>query len=165
MNSSQSFLRRYIMYSSAMARAGSSTSPVSGNDVQNNQNGVQNNQNGVQNNQNGVQNNRYTIYESKTYTYTYHKYIHTCLLLIMMLWHRKATFLIERRQVVFLCWMQDSNPGNLRQKSPADWIPNHKPTGISRINMYVRTYVRPCMHAGIHASIHPIEIDVSMGII
>ena len=33
------------------------------------------------------------------------------LLLISMLWHRQAIFQIERRQVVFLCWMQDLNPG------------------------------------------------------
>ena len=36
---------------------------------------------------------------------------YTCLLLISMLWHRQAIFeSIERRQVVFLCWMQDANP-------------------------------------------------------
>ena len=34
----------------------------------------------------------------------------TCLLLLIsMLWHRQA-IRIERRQVVFLCWQQDSNP-------------------------------------------------------
>ena len=35
------------------------------------------------------------------------------LLFISMLWHRQAIFRIERRQVVFLCRMQDSNPGGL----------------------------------------------------
>ena len=35
------------------------------------------------------------------------------LLLISMLWHRLTIFRIERRQVVFLCWMQDSNPEGL----------------------------------------------------
>ena len=38
---------------------------------------------------------------------------YTYLLLISMLWHRQAIFRIERRQVVFLCWMQDSNPEGL----------------------------------------------------
>ena len=36
------------------------------------------------------------------------------LLLISMLWHRQAIFEFERRQVVFLCWRQDSNPEGLR---------------------------------------------------
>ena len=38
---------------------------------------------------------------------------YTCLLLLIsMLWHRQANIQIERRQVVFLCWMQDLNPGS-----------------------------------------------------
>ena len=38
-------------------------------------------------------------------------YIYTCLLLLIsMLWHRQIEIQIERRQVVFLCWMQDLNP-------------------------------------------------------
>ena len=39
--------------------------------------------------------------------------IYTCLLLISMLSHRQAIFRIKRRQVVFLCWMQDLNPEGL----------------------------------------------------
>ena len=34
-------------------------------------------------------------------------------LLILMLWHRQAIFLIERRQVVLLCWMQVLRLGSL----------------------------------------------------
>ena len=49
------------------------------------------------------------------------------LLLISMLWHRHAMF--ERRQVVFLCWMQDSNlevsrhlfSSRLNAHSQTDW--------------------------------------------
>ena len=40
---------------------------------------------------------------------------------------------IERRQVVFLCWMQDLNPGTPDTKSPADWMLTDKPTELSRI--------------------------------
>ena len=35
------------------------------------------------------------------------------LLLISMLWHRQAIFESRERQLVFLCWEQDSNPGGL----------------------------------------------------
>ena len=42
---------------------------------------------------------------------------------------------IERRQVVFLCWEQDSNPSVSDTKSPADWMPNDKPTELSRIKL------------------------------
>ena len=33
----------------------------------------------------------------------------------------------ERRQVNFLWWGQDSNPGICETLSPADWMPGHKP--------------------------------------
>ena len=46
-----------------------------------------------------------------------------------------SDFRIERRQVVFLCWMQDSNLIlEVRDaKSPVDWMPTDKPTELSRI--------------------------------
>ena len=48
---------------------------------------------------------------------------------------------IERRQVVFLCWEQDSNPsGSPDTKSPADWMPADKPTELSRIKL--KTWTR-----------------------
>ena len=40
-------------------------------------------------------------------------YIYIYMLLISMFWHRQAIFRIERRQVAYLCWMQDSNPEGL----------------------------------------------------
>ena len=39
---------------------------------------------------------------------------------------------IERRQVMFLCWMQDLNPGPQTPKL-ADWMLTDKPTELSRI--------------------------------
>ena len=48
---------------------------------------------------------------------------------------------IERRQVVFLCWRQDSNPIRVSDtKSPADWMPADKPTELSRIKL--KTWTR-----------------------
>ena len=47
---------------------------------------------------------------------------------------------IERRPVVFLCWMQDLNPGSQTPKPPADWIPADKPTELSRIKL--KTWTR-----------------------
>ena len=44
---------------------------------------------------------------------------------------------IERRQVVFLCWMQDSNLEVSDTYSPADWMPTHKPTELSRIKAVI----------------------------
>ena len=45
---------------------------------------------------------------------------------------------IERRQVVFLCWMQDSNPWSQTPKSPADcWMPADEPTELSRIKLKI----------------------------
>ena len=40
---------------------------------------------------------------------------------------------IERRQVVFLCWIQDSNLEVSDTYSPADWMPSHKPSELLRI--------------------------------
>ena len=47
---------------------------------------------------------------------------------------------IERRQVVFLCWRQDSNPEGSDTYSPADWMPADKPTELSRIKL--KTWTR-----------------------
>ena len=49
---------------------------------------------------------------TQTHTHTHiYIYTHICfLLLISMLWHRQAIFESKGDQVVFLCWMQDSNP-------------------------------------------------------
>ena len=55
-------------------------------------------------------------------------YIHTCLLLLLLL-SQASDFRIERRQVVFLCWMQDSKLGSprhqivsrLKAHSQTDW--------------------------------------------
>ena len=49
-------------------------------------------------------------------------------------------FRIERRQVVFLCWMQDSNRMVSGTESPADWMPADKPTELSRIKL--KTWTR-----------------------
>ena len=60
---------------------------------------------------------------------------------------------IERRQVVYLCWEQDSNLGSLRHqiasrlnaRSQTDWaIEIH-------IYTYIHTYMHVCMHTYIHA--------------
>ena len=45
-----------------------------------------------------------------------------------------SDFRIERRQVVFLCWKNDSNPES-HTYSPADWMPADKPTELSRIKL------------------------------
>ena len=44
-----------------------------------------------------------------------HKLLQYLLLLILMLWHRQATFGIERRQVISFCWIQDTHPGSQTQ--------------------------------------------------
>ena len=47
-----------------------------------------------------------------------------------------SDFGIERRQVVFPCWMQDSKLGShIHTNLPADWIPTHKATELSRIKL------------------------------
>ena len=73
---------------------------------------------------------------------------------------------IERRQVVFLCWKQDSNPEGIRHLFLlADWMPADKPTELSRIKLknftyihiYIHTwytYIHTCMHACMHACIY-----------
>ena len=45
-----------------------------------------------------------------------------------------SDFRIKRRQLVFLCWMQDSNPDSETQFS-ADWMPADKPTELLRIKL------------------------------
>ena len=68
------------------------------------------------------------------YTHT-HIYIYICLLLISMLWHRQAIFeskgdkLSSSAESRIRTWKsQDTN-------SPADWMPTHKPTELSRIKL------------------------------
>ena len=68
-----------------------------------------------------------------------HTPIQTCLLILnLMLWYRQAIFQFERRQVVFLCWMQDSNIEIWDTKLPAKWMPTHKLTELSRIKQKLK---------------------------
>ena len=70
-------------------------------------------------------------------------YIHACMHAYMyMVFNFNAmaqanNIRIGRRQVVFLCWMQDSVFGT---ESPADWMPADKPTELSRIKL--KTWTR-----------------------
>ena len=72
-----------------------------------------------------------------------HKCIHACMHAYMyMVFNFNAmaqanNIRIGRRQVVFLCWMQDSVFGT---ESPADWMPADKPTELSRIKL--KTWTR-----------------------
>ena len=79
-------------------------------------------------------------YSMKTLWYgtNMHTYIHTCLLLLIS----TSDFRIERRQVVFLCWMQDSNQGlwnrissRLNARWQTDWAiedPAEKLNSVAR---------------------------------
>ena len=65
-----------------------------------------------------------------------HIYIHTCLLLLIsMLWHRQAIFESKGDK------LSSSAEGRIRTwksqgtYSPADWMPTHKPTELSRIKL------------------------------
>ena len=49
----------------------------------------------------------------------------------------------ERRQVAFLCWMQDSNPKVSDTYSPANWMPADKSTELSRIKQNLISTARP----------------------
>ena len=53
-----------------------------------------------------------------------------------------SDFRIEWRQVVFLCWMQDSKREGLRHQTLANWMFTHKPTGLSRIK---QKFNSPCL--------------------
>ena len=79
-----------------------------------------------------------------TYIHTYiiHTYIHTYIFVVVNFdaLAQASDFRIERRQVVFLCWEQDSNPGVSETQSPADWMPADKPTELSRIKL--KTWTR-----------------------
>ena len=44
-----------------------------------------------------------------------------------------SDFRIESRQVAFLWWDRDSNPGVCETRSAADWMPTHQPTELSKI--------------------------------
>ena len=77
-----------------------------------------------------------------------HIYIHTCMHAYMFVvnFHALAQasdFRIERRQVPFLWWNQDSNPGDCETHSPADPMPSHKPSEISRIKQNLNSTARP----------------------
>ena len=48
-----------------------------------------------------------------TYTYTWYTYIRMFVAVDFHALPQASDIRIERRQVVFLCWMQDSNPGTL----------------------------------------------------
>ena len=83
---------------------------------------------------------------------------------------------IERRQVVYLCWEQDSNLGSLRHqiasrlnaRSQTDWaieihiyiyIPTYLPTYLPTclpacLPACLPTYIHTCIHAYIHTYIH-----------
>ena len=72
---------------------------------------------------------------SRIHTYI-HTYIHTCLLfLISMLWHRQTIFecivdkLSSSAESRIRTW---KSQGTL---SPADWMPTHKPTELSRTKL------------------------------
>ena len=59
-----------------------------------------------------------------------HAYIHTCLLLLsLMLWHRRAIFGLIGDKLSSSAECRKYEP----PKSPADWMPTHKPTELSRI--------------------------------
>ena len=86
--------------------------------------------------------------------------IHTCfLLLISVLWHTQAIF--ERRQIVFLCWMQDSKLGSLRHQfasrlsahSQTDWVIKDQAKSLNS-TACMHTYIHTYMHTYIHTYIH-----------
>ena len=63
-----------------------------------------------------------------------HAHIHTCfLLLILMLWHRQTIFESkgDKLSSSAKCRVRSWEVWNM--KSPADWMPTHKPTDLSRI--------------------------------
>ena len=74
-----------------------------------------------------------------TYTNTHthiNTYIHTYIFVVVNFdaLAQASDIQIERRQVVFLCWMQNLNPGSHADtKSLADWMLADKPTELSRI--------------------------------
>ena len=65
-----------------------------------------------------------------------------------------SDFRIERRQVVFLFWLQDSNPGVSGIESPADWMPADKATEL-------KTWTRQPVHM---VSEHSKKINASIAL-
>ena len=57
-----------------------------------------------------------------------------------------SDFRIERRQVVFLCWIQDSKLKVSVTNSPAYRMPTHKPTEMSRIKLKTWTQQPTWLH-------------------
>ena len=70
-----------------------------------------------------------------------------------------SDFRIERRQVVFLCWEQDSNPGTPDTYSPADWMLADKPTELSRIKLKTWTRQPVPMISEHSAHLTPLSVD------
>ena len=73
---------------------------------------------------------------------------------------------IERRQVVFLCRMQDLNPGSQmlwHTKSPADWMLADKPTELSRIKLKTWTRQPVRMISEHSAHLTPLSVDFPPG--
>ena len=66
---------------------------------------------------------------------------------------------IERRQVVFLCWMQDLNPGPQTPNLPADWMLTDKPTELSRIKLKTWTRQLVPMISEHSAHLAPLSVD------
>ena len=71
---------------------------------------------------------------------------------------QSSDFQIERRQVVFLCWMQDLNPGPVT-KWPADWMLADKPTELSRIKLKTWTRQPVPMSSEHSAHLTPLSVD------
>ena len=71
---------------------------------------------------------------------------------------RASDIQIERRQVVFLCWMQDLNPGP-DTKSPSDWMLADKPTELSRIKLKTWTRQLVPMISEHSAHLAPLSVD------
>ena len=67
---------------------------------------------------------------------------------------------IERRQVVFLCWMQDLKPGSQKTKWPANWMLADKPTELSRIKLKTWTQQPVPMISDYSAHLTPLSVDV-----
>ena len=67
---------------------------------------------------------------------------YTCLLLCLMLWYSQAIW-IERRQVVFLCSVQDSNFRSLIYQIACRLNPTHKPIKQPRIKQNLKSIARP----------------------
>ena len=80
-------------------------------------------------------------------------------LLISMFLAQASDIQIERRQVVFLCWMQDLKPGAPDTKSPADWMLADKPTELSKIKLKTWTRQPVPMISGHSAHLTPLSVD------